>query len=515
MLCTAAAGWLTAVAGGHAATSSGDGKGAEDGGAAAFSFETVILLAREAAAEAFEARRLELEAPFAGLDYDAYRAIRPRPERRLWYGEQRGFEIDLLPPGLFYEDRLAISVVSAGQAVELAFDPGLFHYHPDHFPYADGAAPPDAPRDLGYSGFRVRFPINGPDVMDVFIFFLGASYFRAIARDQLYGLSARGLALGTGGQAGEEFPVFRRFWIHEPEPEAKSLRIHALLDSPSVAGAFEFVVQPGAETIIDVRSVLFPRTDLQTAGIAALTSMYYFGPKSRAGVDDFRNAVHDSSGLQMITGADERLWRPLDNPATLQFSAFVDRDPQGFGLAQRERDFARYEDAEAHYERRPSAWVEPQGDWGEGAVVLVEIPTASEFNDNIVAFWRPARTLAAGAEHRFDYRLYWSDQPPDSVPLARVAATRGGASVNDPARRSLVVDFALGELPFDGLEPRASASAGEIESISLIRLPGEGRARAAIGYDPQDAELAELRLVLVDDEGRRASETWLARWTKR
>ena len=500
---------------GHAQTGSAEGEQAEDDGGTAFSFDTVIQLAREAATEAFEVQRLELTAPFADLDYDQYRSIRSRPERRLWYGEHRGFEVDLLPPGLFYEDRLTISVVREGRATAVDFDPGVFHFHPNYFPYADGAAPPDAPRDLGYSGFRVRFPINRPDVMDEFLVFQGATYFRAIARDQLYGLSARGLAIGTGSQAGEEFPVFRQFWIHEPEVDAKSFRVHALLDSPSVAGAFEFVVQPGGETIMDVRSVLFPRTDLATAGIGTLTSMYFFDPKSRAGIDDFRNAVHDSSGLQMITGADERLWRPLDNPPTLQFSAFVDHDPHGFGLAQRERDFARYEDAEARYERRPSAWVAPQGDWGEGAVTLVEIPTDSEFNDNIVAFWRPAHTLTAGAEHRFDYRLHWSDQPPDSAPLARVAATRGGASVNNPARRSLIVDFALGELPFDGLEPRASASAGIVTSITLTRLPGDGRVRAAIGFDPEDAELAELRLVLVDAEGRRASETWLARWTRR
>lgn len=499
----------------YADASNGEGEQAEVASGTVFSFDSVIQLAREAATEAFELPRLELSAPFADLTYDQYRAIRPRPERRLWHGERRGFEVDLLPPGLFYEDRLTISVVSGGRATPIAFDPGLFHYHPDYFPYADGAAPPDAPRDLGYSGFRVRFPINRPDVMDEFLVFQGASYFRAIARNQLYGLSARGLALGTGEPEGEEFPLFRQFWIHEPEEGATSLRIHALLDSPSVAGAFEFVVQPGAETIMDVRSVLFPRTDITAAGIGTLTSMYFFDPKSRAGIDDFRNAVHDSSGLQMITGADERLWRPLDNPTTLQFSAFADHNPHGFGLAQRERDFARYEDAEARYERRPSAWVAPQGDWGAGAVNLIEIPSDSEFNDNIVAFWRPAQTLTAGTEHRFDYRLYWSDQPPDSAPLARVAATRGGASVNDPTRRTLIVDFALGELTFEGLEPRASSSAGTITSISLIRLPGEGRARAAIGFDPEDAELAELRLILVDAEGGRASETWLARWTRR
>ena len=515
MLWMAAGGGILAATGSLAQTTDGEAEPTGGVSDAAFSFDTVIDLAREVAAGTFEVQRLDLRAPFADLDYDAYRMIRPRPERRLWYGEQLGFEVDLLPPGMLYHDRVGISVVADGKVLELAFDPDLFHYDPDHFPYADGAAPPDAPRDLSYSGLRVRFPISQPDVMDEFLVFQGASYFRAIGRGQLYGLSARGLALGTGAPEGEEFPIFRQFWVYQPEAGATVIRIQALLDSPSVAGAYDFVVEPGAETVMAVRAVLFPRVDLETPGIAPLTSMFFFDPKSRAGIDDFRNAVHDSSGLKMITGAEERLWRPLDNPPTLQISGFVDRDPQGFGLVQRERDFARYEDAEARYERRPSGWVAPQGNWGEGAVTLVEIPTPNEFNDNIVAFWQPANALAAGAAHQFDYRLYWSEQPPDSPPLAQVVATRGGAYVNDPTRRSLVVDFDFGDLVFDGLEPRASTSAGTITSVTLTRLPTNGRVRAALGFDPEDAELAEMRLVLVDGEGRPASETWLARWTRR
>jgi periplasmic glucans biosynthesis protein len=480
-----------------------------------FSFDMVIQYARDAAAGSFERERLDLAEPFADLDYDAYRAIGFLSERRLWRNDGLGFEVELLPPGMLYEDRLAISVVSDGVALPLAFDPSLFYFDPDHFPYADGAAPADAPRDLSFSGFRVLYPINRPDSPTEFLVFQGASYFRAVARDQIYGLSARGLALATGTAEGEEFPIFQHLWIHEPEQAATSLRIHALLDSPSVSGAFEFVVHPGAETVMDVRSVLFPRLDLPTAGIAPLTSMYYFGPAHRGFVDDFRNAVHDSSGLQMFTGAGVRLWRPLDNPATLQISSFSDDNPKGFGLVQRERGFGHYEDAHARYERRPSGWVVPKGDWGEGAVVLVEIPTTSEFHDNIVAFWRPAEPLASGGEYRFDYRLYWSDQPPDQPLLARVAATRGGVSVNDPQLRSLVVDFDFGQVDFEGLEPRVAASAGSVKGIWLVRLPREAQVRAAMTFDPEGAELSELSLVLVDANGSAASETWLARWLKR
>lgn len=510
-----AAGVLTRVAAQADAPDSGEAASAPAGETAIFSFETVVELARRLAEKAYEAPKLELTPPFADLDYDHYRAIRFRPERRFWLDAKRGFELDLLPPGFYYKDRIEIALVEGGVARTLAFDPGLFHYHPDYFPFPDGAAPGDTPHDLAYSGFRVRFPINRPDVMDEFLVFQGASYFRAVARDQLYGLSARGLALGTGSPEGEEFPLFRKFWITEPEIAATSLTIHALLDSQSVAGAYEFVVRPGAETVMDVRSVLFPRADLATAGIAPLTSMYYFGPKSRAKIDDYRDAVHDSSGLQMVTGTGERIWRPLDNPMALQFSAFSDLDPQGFGLTQRERSFIHYEDAEARYERRPSAWIAPSNDWGRGSVVLIEIPSDTEFNDNIVAFWRPAEPLARGSEHRFDYRLLWSGQPPDEAPLARVVATRGGAKVAEPELRTFVVDFDIGELPFDSLEPRVTASAGEITHVGILRLPTEARARVGITFDPKNAGLAELRLLLVDAEGRTSSETWLARWTPR
>ncbi len=512
---TAGFGALAAAGGlAHAATPAA-GDAAPAAAAETFSYETVIETARKLAEKAFEPPVLKLTSPFADLDYDHYRAIRFRPERRFWRDEKRGFELDLLPPGFYYKDRIEIALVEGGVAHTLAFDPGLFHYHPDYFPFPDGAAPADTPHDLAYSGFRVRYAINRPDVMDEFLVFQGASYFRAVARDQLYGLSARGLALGTGSPEGEEFPIFRKFWINAPEVAATSLTIQALLDSQSVAGAFELVVRPGAETVMDVRSVLFPRADLSTAGIAPLTSMYYFGPKSRARIDDYRDAVHDSSGLQMVTGSGERIWRPLDNPLALQFSAFSDQDPQGFGLTQRERNFTHYEDAEAHYERRPSAWVAPMNSWGRGSVVLVEIPSDTEFNDNIVAFWRPAEQLARGSEHRFDYRLLWSGQPPDETPLARVVATRGGAKVAEPQLRTFVIDFQLGELPFEGLEPRVTATAGEVTHVALLRLPAEAKARVAITFDPKDAGLAELRLFLVDAEGLTASETWLARWTPR
>lgn len=479
-----------------------------------FTFDNVIALARIHSGEAFEERRLALTPPFADLDYDEYRAIRVRPERRLWADAGLGFEVDLLPPGHFYVDRVDISLVVRGEVFELTFDPTLFHFHPDYFGDPEGDAPPDAPRDLSYSGFRIRAPINRPDVMDEVAVFQGARYFRAIGRDQIYGLSARGLAIATASPEGEEFPRFRHYFIHVPEKGATSMTIHALLDSPSVTGAYEFVVTPGAETTMDVRSVLIPRREITRAGIAPLTSMFFFGPGSRAGIDDYREAVHDSSGLQMVTGAGERLWRPLSNPPSVEVSAFADRDPRGFGLVQRRRSFADFEDAEARYERRPSAWVAPQGNWGTGAVVLVELPTENEFNDNIVAFWRPADPLAADRDHAFDYRIHWTAAPPDEVPLARVIATRTGATVNATERRTFVIDFDRVPEGTNGLTPKASATEGEIVGLALVPLP-DGRLRALIDFDPGAATMSEMRLELVDAEGADASEVWLHRWSAR
>jgi glucans biosynthesis protein len=476
-----------------------------------FSFETVLARARAAAAEPFRRPTMALSEPFADLTYDRFRAIRFRDEARLFTGGP-GFQMDLLPPGFHYQDSVEVNLVGGGTARPLAFSADYFAFHPDHFPYPDGRAPAGIAADAGFSGIRFRHPLNRPGVWDEVAVFQGASYFRAVARDTLYGLSARGLAIGTGGSEPEEFPLFTAFWVHEPQPGDRVLRLDALLDSDSVAGAYAFAVEPGAETVMDIQAVLFPRRDIATAGIAPLTSMYFFGPERRAGVDDFRDAVHDSDGLGMVTGEGERVWRPLRNPSSLQTSAFADLNPRSFGLIQRSRDFEHFSDAEAHYEQRPSAWVEPVGDWGPGAVMLFELPTDDDFADNIVTFWRPAAPLAAGSEHRFAYRLTWSQLPDDTIPLARVIATRSGLSILDARERVFVVDFALGRIDFDTVRPRLAASAGEVRGLSIAPLPGGNIARVGFHFVAGDLDASEFRLSL-ESGGAKASETWLYRWT--
>lgn len=478
---------------------------------ARFDFESLVARARTAAETGFVRPKMTLTGPFADLRYDSFRGIRFRDEARLFTGGQ-GFQMDLMPPGFYYEDRVAVNVVRDGAAAPIPFSTDFFDFQERYFGFPEGRAPSGQEGDMGFSGIRFRHPINRPGVWDEVLVFQGASYFRAVARDTLYGLSARGLAIGTGSPDPEEFPLFTEFWVEEPEPGARTLRIHALLDGPSVAGAYRFIVTPGAETVMEVEARLFPRTDIAAAGIAPLTSMYFFGPEKRAGVDDFRDAVHDSDALRIVNGAGERLWRPLRNPAAVETSSFLDRDPQSFGLIQRSRAFTDYQDAEARYEQRPSAWVEPGEPWGPGAVQLVELPTADEFADNIVAFWRPAEPLAAGREHRFTYRLVWAQAPVETLPLARVLATRGGASILDATERVFVIDFDLGMINFVTVEPRVSASTGEVKGLSIAPLPGGNIARVGFHLIPGEASESELRLTLLS-EGTVASEVWLYRWT--
>ncbi len=478
-----------------------------------FGFETVIDLARVAAKRPFKRPERVLTEPFADLTYDQFRGIRFRDDHRIWSDGARGFQMDLLPPGFYFKDAIDVFLVENGRAAQIPFSTDFFEFHPNYFPYPEGRAPAGLATDLGFSGLRFRHPVNRPDVWDEVMVFQGASYFRAIARDTIYGLSARGLAIGTGGPEAEEFPIYTAFWVEAPAADAQSLRLWALLDSDSVAGAFEFTVTPGDTTVTDIRSVLFPRTEITEVGIAPLTSMYFFGPENRAGIDDFRDAVHDSHGLAMSNGNGERLWRPLSNPPSVQTSAFIDENPRGFGLIQRFRDFEHYQDAEAHYERRPTAWVEPLGDWGRGSVMLVEIPTVDEFSDNIVAFWRPAMPLRPGEETRFDYRLVWSQLLPVDQPLARVIATRGGRSILDERERVFVVDFDLGDIALADVTPKLGTSGGELKGLSVSALPGSNRARVGFHYIPGDLRQAEFRLSLVDGSGAPVSEVWLYRWT--
>ena len=472
-----------------------------------FTGSTVRRLAQELARQPYRAPDTRLPAAAAAMTYDQYRGIQFRQERALWRGTDLPFQVGFFPRGFLYKSGVDIYEVRDGQAAPVP-------YNADMFDYADPSVRVTEP--LGFAGFRVHAPINKPGEFDEFVVFLGASYFRAVGKGGFYGLSARGLAIGTGRATPEEFPRFRAFWLERPQSGVSSMVIHALLDSPSVTGAYRFTARPGDTTVMDVESVVFPRVDITDVGVAPLTSMYQFSPRDhrQAGggfVDDWRPAVHDSDGLSVLTGRNERLWRPLANPAAVATSAFGDTNPRGFGLLQRKRAFQDFQDLQVVYSARPSAWVEPIGDWGQGAVMLVEIPTATEFNDNIVAFWRPREPLRARGEYGATFRMHWGMEDPLDRKLARIVEVHTGKG-DTPGSRVFVLDMRGGE----GLRPDAKlraemgASAGRLVA-GFVGPSVDGGWRVSLDYAPDGATSAELRCVLLGDAGP-VSETWLYRW---
>jgi periplasmic glucans biosynthesis protein len=290
--------------------------------------------------------------------------------------------------------------------------------------------------------------------------------------------------------------------------------VHALLDSESVSGAVSMTFRPGDMTIVDVETTLFPRINLEHVGLGGMAGSYLFGANDRRNVDDARPAAHEVSGLQVLNGHGEWLWRPLHNPETLQISAFLDNNPRGFGLLQRERDYAAFQDDSQRFERRPSLWIEPIGEWGPGAVQLIEIPSDSEANDNILAYWRPRNPMAAGSEVAIAYRQFWCWTPPERPPLASVATTRVGRGANG-RRRRFFVDFAgdiLGNGPIADLKPALTSNPGSIQALRVLHYPERKTIRISFELDPGNDNACEMRLVL-EAAGKPLSETWLYRWT--
>jgi glucans biosynthesis protein len=483
-----------------------------------FDRDTVTDLARRLSRAPFGPPNSPLPKALADLDYDQYRDIRVRPSSTLWVDKGGPFRLQLLPRGFVFTDPVEVALVAGGRCERIP-------YKPDLFITGDLMRSSLPTEDIGFSGFRVLFPINHRSVFDEVAVFQGASYFRSLGEKQVYGLSARGLANKTADPEGEEFPVFRAFWIEEPPTRAtQTLVVHALLDSPSVTGAYQFQIHPGHgpthATTMDVEVVLFPRVELGKVGLAPATSMFMFSPNGRLSFDDFRPEVHDSDGLLMFNGRGEHLWRPLQNPEHVEVSAFVDVNPVGFGLLQRDRNLADYQDFEAAYDRRPSLWIEPVGDWGEGTVVLTEIPSDAEIHDNIVAFWRPRAALPAGVEHRYAYRASWGDGPQAALERAHVVATRRGrADVRGPTpARRFVIDYLpaakVARAPRTPLpQAKVSSSAGSIKDVVVADNPLIGGYRVSFVLDPGPAKAAELRAELTFS-GQETAETWVYRWTR-
>jgi periplasmic glucans biosynthesis protein len=479
-----------------------------------FSPALVVERARALAAAPMGPPDPALPEALAALDEARYQAIRFRPELALWRGLNLNAEAQFFHLGHRFRMPVRIYEVADGAAREVLYDPGLFAFGVEGF-----AA--ELPEDLGFAGFRLHAPLNRPDYPDEVVVFLGASYFRAVGRNQRYGIWARGVAIDTGLPKTEEFPAFRGFWLERPEPGAEQLVVYALLDGPSVSGAYTFRVRPGNMTTIEVEATLFAREAIELLGVAPLTSMFLFGPNDRRGIDDIRPSVHSSDGLQIWSGADEWLWRPLVNPEQLRLSLFSDSGIKGFGLLQRARDFAAYQDLEARYDRRPSLWVEPLEAWGDGHVRLIEIPSPSEIYDNVVAFWVPKDPVQAGAERVLRYRLYWCEAPPSAPDLGQTVGTRigrggGGDLQAESDLRRFLIDFAGGQLediPADApVAVEVSVFAGQVLDPRVRKNEITGGWRVAFDLRPDGDGPVELRCLL-RLEGRTLTETWVYQWT--
>ena len=476
--------------------------------ACGFGFEDVATRARQLANASFKESDFKLPKELQELDYDHFRDIRFKPDRAVWRDAKLPFELAFFHLGQNFDRPVRINEVTGDAVREIRFDPSMFDYGANKID-------PSKMRGLGFAGFRVHYPINMPKYKDEVLVFLGASYFRALGKGQLYGISARGLAIDTGLASGEEFPRFVEFWIERPPPQATELKLYALLDSKRVAGAYRFTLKPGVETALDVKARLFLRENVTKLGLAPMSTMYFFGENQRSKRDDYRPEVHDSDGLSMQSGTGEWIWRPLVNPKKLLVTSFALTNPVGFGLMQRDRDFTNYQDLEARYDLRPSAWNEPKGKWGAGRVELVQIPSPDETNDNIVAYWIPDSPPAIKQPFDYEYRVLWQKDPGTLPPTSWVSQTRRGRGYvrNDDGTIGFIVDFegpALKKLPADAtVEVIASGDPNaEVREAVALRNQATGGWRVALRVLRRDADKpAELRAYL-RSRTTGLSETW-------
>ncbi|MFD2238711.1 glucan biosynthesis protein [Aureimonas populi] len=481
-----------------------------------FSFDALSAAMRNRAALPYEPPPEDLPDIVSDLDYDGYRRVLFRRENTVWANEPGQFQLQPFFPGFIYQATTRLHVGDGTSFTPLAFTGADFEFLGPLDPAAfEGLQLP------GVAGFRVTSPIDRPDRFDEVTSFLGASYFRALGRDNRYGLSARGLALNTATGTTEEFPRFSAFYIVRPAPDAQELVFYAELDSPSLTGAYAFTLRPGAHTVIDVVKRLYFRQSVERLGVAPLTSMYFFGENDPHPRPDFRPEVHDSDGLFIERANGDRLWRPLKNPDELALSYFSETSPRRFGLLQRDRAFASYQDIEARYEARPSLMIEPARDWGRGVVQLVEIPTATEANDNIVAFWVPEERPEAGSAFEFRYRMRWgvlSEMADETAVVSGTFAGMGGnaADSSDNGLWRFEINFSGGpaaKMPEGATIEPVIDLADNVEAVhtGLARLP-DGGWRLSLDLRRLEARPAELRAKLTYN-GLAISETWLYQWT--
>ncbi|EIJ42407.1 periplasmic glucans biosynthesis protein [Beggiatoa alba B18LD] len=475
-----------------------------------FNFANVHRRAAELATQPFkEDTSAALPDYLVNLGYDQYRDLRFRTDKSLWLKDKLPFIARFFHRGFLYNKQVKINIVDEGIISPL-------EYSRDLFTFGKTELPSDMPATLGFAGFQLFYPLINDENFNEFASFVGASYFRAVGKNQHWGLSARGLAINTGNN--EEFPYFSEFWLEKPNKDATSITVYALLESKSVTGAYRFTLSPSIDTVISVKASIFPREKVAKLGISPLTSMFYHGENTDRFQDDFRPEVHDSDGLLMANGSGEWIWRPLNNPQDLRINSFSDDNPRGFGLMQRDRDFNNYQDLESFYHQRPSAWIEPIGQWGKGVVQLVEIPTDAERNDNIVLFWVPEKPIEKGDEVTFEYRIRFMSDDEQLQSGGRVISTRigrGGSDSLNEKQRKFVIEFsgnALENLPIDTvLDGVVSSTKGKIINKVVQKNPFTKGYRLFFELEVADQDPVELRAFLKRGNDV-LTETWSYQW---
>jgi periplasmic glucans biosynthesis protein len=477
--------------------------------ATVFEFDDVASLAKKLSEAPFQEPKQEVPDWLMKISYDQWRDIRFKPSDALWRDRRLRFEVQFFHPGFLYNRIVQINTIDAAGVHPVAFSP-------DQFDYGKNTFANEVPQTLGYAGFRVHYPINRRDHADEFLVFLGASYFRAVGANEVYGISARGLAIDTGLPSGEEFPFFKAFWLVRPTQNARSIRIYALLDSKSCTGAYSFDAMPGEQTVMNVSARIFLRNKIERLGIAPLTSMFYFGENTLQKPIDYRPEVHDSDGLLLAMKTGEWIWRPLSDPKRLNISDFQAAGIKGFGVLQRDRNFDHYQDFGTREDLRPSVWIVPHGDWGDGSVQLVEIPSNSEQNDNVASFWHFTKPAEPGPQPiSFAYDLFWHGGNERQTPGGYVVATRQDYGTHENAHR-FVIDFTgkdLEKLPADtvlqGVTTIGSGSGqdGDLLEQQVIKDPVTAGWRLVFQFRAAKKEPIDLRSFLKKGD-RVLTETW-------
>jgi len=472
-------------------------------------FDSIRQLAAERVAEPYREPGGSLPRALAELPPADWAAIRFRADAALWQTDNLPFRLQLFHPGGPAPGAVPLHEFSASHDQVLPFAGNLFAY-------PAGVLPGRLTSDLGYSGFRVHSPLNRAEHFDELIVFLAGGAFRALGAGQAFGLAARALTLDTGPVLPEEFPHFTEFWIGRPSAGLKSLTVYALLDSPRAVGACEFIITPGPATVVAAHLVVTLRAAVAQPGFAPLSGMFWYGENTDRPAGEPRPEVHEIDGLAVHLGDGTALWRPLQNPGAAFASGLPAEALRGFGLVQRDRVFEHYGDLDADYDRRPSAWIEPVGDWGPGRVQLVEAPARGRFDANVTAFWVPDRRPMPGVPFEIQYRIHWTRDEPAVGPLARVAATHIGA-LRDPALGRLFwVDFggeSIARADSDALDAEVQVSPGaRLLRQSVRKNPGDASWRVALEVEAETPGRAvELRCRLRHGYAP-VSETWCYAW---